>query len=163
MSQSDLVLEINNCEKDILIEGIYNSTKFWETLSPVDEIKADFISPNVLHTKTIDKVKVVNFPIEMEGELVLIEKGEVAGKGRLIEFNVRNNKDVKKLEGNLRIKQIPNGCKVGIFISAFILESAFINILGKNAAELIFRSKLTDFLRNLEKFCKEKDLKELIK
>ncbi len=87
------VLEINNCNKDDLVKAIL-TPKFWEKISPVTEIEACFNAPNVLHTKSMDKVKVVNIPIEMEGELVFDDKGEEAGKGRLIEnmgMNVKTN------------------------------------------------------------------------
>ncbi|MHA1292724.1 MAG: hypothetical protein ACTSQJ_08675 [Promethearchaeota archaeon] len=157
------VLEIPNCDKEILLEAIYNSTKFWEKLSPVYEIKAKFIAPNVLFTKFKEKIQVINIIIEMEGELVLIDKGEVPGKGSLIEFNVRNNKDIKKLEGNLRIKKLPNeNLKVGIFINEFILNSDFLNLLGKSTSEMILRIKITDLLRNLEKYCKNNKIENLL-
>jgi len=157
------VLEINNCNKDTFLEVIYNSTKFWEIVSPAEEIKADFISPNVLHTIIKDKIPVINFTIEWDGELVFIDKGDEEGKGRLIEFNVRNNKDIKKLEGNLRIKQIgANRIKVGIFISIFILNNDFLNLIGKNVAEFTLRTKITEILRNLEKYCKSNELKNLL-
>jgi hypothetical protein len=99
----------------------------------------------------------------MEGELVLIDKGEQVGKGRLIEFNVRNNKNVKKLDGNMRIKALsPNISKVGVFVHHFILEDDFLKLFG-GAAELTLRTKITSMLRNLEKFCKTSDLNEFLK
>ena len=98
----------------------------------------------------------------MEGELVLSDKGEQEGKGRLIEMNVRNNKDVKDLEGRLRIKQIsPSKSKVGVFIHNFKLSSDFLNLIG-GATELILRGKITDILRNLEKYCKTDSLTKFI-
>jgi len=143
------------------IEAIYKA-KFWEELSPVTKINAEMIAPNVLHTNIIDNIKLIKIPIEMEGELVLIDKGEEEGKGRLIEFNVRKNKNVKKLEGNLRIKELSgNASKLGIYIHKFILSDNFLSLFGR-AAELTLRSKLTGFLRNLEKFCKNNDLNEFL-
>ena len=86
-----------DCNKDLLVKTFF-SAKFWETVNPAKKMEAKFISPNVLYTKVIDEI--VNIPIEMEGELVLQDMGEKAeGKGRMIEINVRNNKDIKDLEG----------------------------------------------------------------
>ena len=73
MTTISKVLEINNCPKDTLIEAIYTS-KFWEELSPVSKIEVNFIAPNVFHSNIVDKIKVINIPIEMEGELVLTDK-----------------------------------------------------------------------------------------
>ena len=155
------VLEIENCNKDIVLKAIYNP-KFWEEISPVDKIEASFPSPNVLYTSIVDMIKVVNIAVEMEGELVLVDKGEEEGKGQLIEFNVRNNKDVKDLEGNIRVKALsPNTSKIGIFIHDFKLSSNFLSLFG-GATELILRTKITAILRNIEKYCKTKDLKNFL-
>ncbi len=155
------VLEIENCNKDIVLKAIYNP-KFWEEISPVDKIEASFPSPNVLHTDIVDMIKVVNIAIEMEGELVLVDKGEEQGKGHLIEFNVRNNKDVTDLEGNIRVKALsPSKSKIGIFIHDFKLSSNFLSLFG-SATELILRTKITGILRNIEKYCKTKDLKNFL-
>ena len=155
------VLEIENCPKDKLLEAIYKA-EFWEAISPVSKIEAQMISPNVLFTKTVDTIKVVNIPIEMEGELVLIDKGEEEGKGHLVEINVRKNENIKKFEGNLRIKALTNTkSKVGIFINKFILSNYFLDLFG-GAAELTLRSKLSDGLRNLEKYCKSNDLSDFL-
>ncbi|MFX1258052.1 MAG: hypothetical protein ACFFAN_09340 [Promethearchaeota archaeon] len=164
------VLEINNCNKDNLLEAIYQP-RFWEIISPVTKIEAKLVAPNVIYTHIIDEIKLsvgdfLKIPIEMEGELVLIDKGEIEGKGRLIEFNVRKNKDIKELEGRIRIKTLSidkssNKSKVGVFIHHFVLSSDFINLFG-SAAELILRRKVTNSLRNLEKYCKTHDLKDLV-
>ena len=155
------VLEIENCNKDIVLKAIYNP-KFWEEISPVDKIEASFPSPNVLHTYIVDMIKVVNIAVEMEGELVLIDKGEEEGKGHLIEFNVRNNKDVTDLEGNIRVKALsPSKSKIGVFIHNFELSSNFLNLFG-SATELILRTKITGILRNIEKYCKTRDLKKFL-
>lgn len=156
------IVEIKNLKREDFLKAIYKA-KIWERLSPVKEIKVEFISPNVFHSKIHDEVNLVNFPIEMEGELVMIDKGEEAGKGRLIEFNVRNNENVKDLEGNLRVKSLSdNETKIGVFIHKFNLQSGFLNSIGKSASEMIVRTKLNDLLRNLERFCKNNDLKELL-
>ena len=155
------VLEINNCPKDKLIGAIYTS-KFWEELSPVSKIEVNFIAPNVFHSNIVDKIKVVNYPVEMEGEMVLTDKGEEEGKGRLIEFNVRNNKNVKKLDGNMRLKALSAiKSKLGVFVHHFILEDDFLKLFG-GAAELTLRTKITNMLRNLESFCKTNDLSEFL-
>ena len=155
------VLEIENCNKDIVLKAIYKP-EFWEEISPVDKIEAKFTSPNVLHTDIVDMIKVVNIAIEMEGELVLVDKGEEEGKGHLIEFNVRNNKDVKDLEGNIRVKALsPSSSKIGVFIHNFELSSNFLSLFG-GATELILRTKITGILRNIEKYCKTKDLKNFL-
>ncbi|MHA1146641.1 MAG: hypothetical protein ACTSR8_00165 [Promethearchaeota archaeon] len=163
--QISKVLEIDNCKEEDLIEALYK-VEFWEKISPVNDITASFSAPNVLYTKMVDELLnvggLIKLPIEMEGELVLIDKKEDPGKGRLIEFNVRNNKDVRELEGNLRIKTISeNKIKVGIFIHNFVLSSDFLNLLGKGAAEMTLRTKITKMLRNLESLCKTNNLKTL--
>lgn len=161
------VVEINNCNGDTFAEAIYKE-KLWEIISPVSKIEVEFISPNVFRSVIVDEVKLtvgnlLNIPIEMTGEMVLLDKGEVPEKGRLIEFNVRNNKDVKKLEGRLRIKQIStNTVKIGVFIQILELSSDFINLIGKSAAELILRTKITGMLRNLEKYCQSNNLRDLL-
>lgn len=161
MTTISKVLEISNCPKDKLIGAIYKS-KFWEELSPVSKIEVNFIAPNVFHSVIIDNIKVVNIPVEMEGELVLTDKGDQEGKGTLIEFNVRNNKNVKKLDGNMRVKALsPNMSKVGVFVHNFILEDDFLKLFG-GAAELTLRTKITTMLRNLERFCKTNDLSEFL-
>ena len=162
MSKISKVLEIENCNKDILIKAIYNS-EFWITIKPTKKMEAEFIAPNVLFTKVQDEINVVKVQIEMEGELVLIEKGEDWDKGRLIEFNVRNNEDVRELEGRIRIKSLSNTkSKLGVFIENFKLSSDFLNLIG-GASDLILQMKITDMLRNLEKYCKSNDLNLFVK
>jgi len=161
------VAEIDNCNKDILLKALYKA-KFWEAISPVSKIEVEFISPNVFRSIIIDEIKLtvgnlLNIPIEMTGELVLLDKGEVPEKGHLVELNVRNNKDVKELEGRLRIKEIStNKVKVGIFIHNFKLSSDFLNIIGKSAAEMTLRTKVGGIIRNLGKYCKTHDLEDLL-
>ncbi len=155
------VIEIN-CNNKILIKAVFKP-KLWEIMSPVKKFEIEFISPNVFFSKIFDEVKILKIPIEMEGELVLDNKGEDPGKGTLIEFNVRNNKDVKELEGRLRIKEIaPDKAKVGVFIHNFTLGSDFLNSVGKSATEMILRTKVTQMLRNLEQYCNTHDGKELL-
>lgn len=153
-------MELTNCNKDLLIKALYTA-KFWEIINPTKKMEAKFISPNVLYTKVTDEI--VNIPIEMEGELVLQDKGEQAeGKGRLIEMNVRNNKDVKELEGRMRIKEISaNKSKLGIFISHFNLSSDFLNLIGKSVSELTLRNKITEMVRKLERWVKNNSLNDL--
>ncbi|GAG04392.1 unnamed protein product, partial [marine sediment metagenome] len=120
------------------------------------------VSPNVLYSKITDEI--VRIPVEMEGELVLQDQGEQEdGKGRLIEINVRNNKDIKELEGRLRIKELStNRTKFGIFISSFKLNSDFINLIGKNVSELTLRNKITEMVRKLERWVKHNSLNDLL-
>ena len=155
------VIELDNCNKDLLIKALYTA-KFWETINPAKKIEAKFIAPNVLYSKITDEF--VKIPIEMEGELVLQDEGEQEeGKGRLIELNVRNNKDVRELEGRLRIKALSdNKTKLGVFIKSFKLGSDFINLIGKSAAELTLRNKITEMLRNLESWIRNNSLKDLL-
>lgn len=116
-------------------------------------MEAEFTAPNGLHTKIMDEINVVKMPIKMEGELVFQDKGEEEDKGRLIELNVRNNKDVKELEARLRVKLLsPTKSKLGVFVQSLILNSDFLNLIG-GASELILRTKITDMIRNLEKLC----------
>jgi len=155
------ILEIDNCNKDVVLEALYKP-EFWEAISPVDKIEASFPAPNVLYTKIVDLIKVVNIPIEIEGELVLVHKGEEEGKGRLIEFNLRNSDDIKELDGNIRIKALsPTKSKIGVFIHNFVLSSNFLNLLG-GATELVLRTKIGGILRNIEKYCKTKNLKDFL-
>jgi len=155
------VIELDNCDKDLFIKVLY-SEKFWEKVSSVKNIEAKFISPNVLYSKMTDEI--VNIKVEMEGELVLQDRGEqIGGKGQLIEFNVRNNKDVKELEGTMRIKALSkNRSKIGIFIKSFKLSSDFANLIGKSIAELTLRRKITEMLRNLESWLKTNSLDSLL-
>ena len=150
-----------DCNKDLLVKTFF-SAKFWETVNPAKKMEAKFISPNVLYTKVIDEI--VNIPIEMEGELVLQDMGEQAeGKGRMIEINVRNNKDIKDLEGRLRIKELSaSKSKLGIFITHFNLNSDFMNLIGKSVAELTLRNKITEMVRNLERWVKNNSLNDLL-
>jgi len=154
------VVELDNCNKDLLIKALYTA-KFWETVNPAKKMEAQFISPNVLYTKIIDEI--VKIPVEMEGELVLQDQGEQEdGKGRLIEINVRNNKDIKELEGRLRIKELStNRTKFGIFISSLKLNSDFLNLIGKNVSELTLRNKITEMVRKLERWVKNNSLNDL--
>lgn len=155
------VIELDNCNKDLLIKALYTE-KFWEIVNPAKKIDAKFISPNVLYSKITDEI--VKIPVEMEGELVLQDEGEQEeGKGRIIELNVRNNKDVRELEGRIRIKALSdNKSKLGVFIKSFKLGSDFLNLIGKSAAELTLRTKITDMLRNLERWLKSKSLNDLL-
>jgi hypothetical protein len=155
------VIELDNCNKDLLIKTLY-TVKFWETVNPTKKIEAKFIAPNVLYSKITDEI--VNINIEMEGELVLQDEGEQeGGKGRLIELNIRNNKDVRELEGRLRIKALtPNKSKLGVFIKSFKLGSDFLNLIGKSVAELTLRNKITEMLRNLERWVKKESLDDLL-
>ncbi len=155
------VIELDNCNRDILIKKIY-TPEFWVMVNPAKSMQAEFPSPNVLYTKIVDEI--INIKIEMEGELVLQDKGEQeGGKGRLIEMNVRNNKDVRELEGRMRIKAISNNkTKLGVFINSFKLGSDFLNLIGRSAAELTLRTKITEMLRNLEKYVKSNSLENLV-
>lgn len=154
------VVELDNCNKDLLIKALYTA-KFWETVNPSKKMEAKFISPNVLYSKIKDEI--VNIPIEMEGELVLQDKGEQEEeKGRLIEINVRNNKYVRELEGRMRIKELSiNRSKLGIFIDTFRLDSDFLNLIGKNVSVLTLRNKITEMVRNLERWVKNNSLNDL--
>jgi hypothetical protein len=154
------VVELDNCAKDSLVEAIYKP-EFWLMVNPAKSMEAKFISPNVLYTKIVDEI--ISIKVEMEGELLLQDMGEQEGeKGRLIELNVRNNKDVKTLEGRIRIKAISaNASKIGVFIKSFTLSSDFLNLIGRSAAELALRTKITDMLRNLERWVKNNTLEDL--
>lgn len=154
------VVELDNCNKDSLIKSLYTA-QFWEMVNPAKKMEAKFISPNVLYTRVTDEI--VNIPVEMEGELILQDMGDQEGKGRLIELNVRNNKDVRELEGRMRIKAIsPNKSKIGVFINSFKLGSDFLNLIGKSVAELTLRNKISEMLRNLERWVKNNSLNELL-
>ncbi len=155
------VLEVNNCNSEKLFQALYTPA-FWEAINPAKKMEAKFISPNVLHTKVYDEIDLVKIPIEMEGELILSDKGEDGAKGRLIEFNVRNNKDIRKLEGRIRLKPLsPTKSKIGVFIDTFSLTSEFLNLLG-GGADLILQRKISEMLRNIEKICKIKDLQDFL-
>lgn len=154
------VVEVNG-DKESLLEALYKP-KLWEQISPVKKIEVEFTAPNVFHSDIYDEVDLINIPIEMSGELVMTDQGEIPDKGRLIELNVRNNKDVDKLEGRLRIKTIgPNKSKVGVFIHTFKLNNEFLNLVG-DASELILRRKLSEILRNLENYLKNNDVKDFL-
>ncbi|MFX0008504.1 MAG: hypothetical protein ACFFA7_06470 [Promethearchaeota archaeon] len=155
------VVELDNCNKDILVDSIFKP-EFWIMVNPAKTMHAEFTAPNVLYTKITDEI--INIKIQMEGELVLQDMGEQeGGKGRLIEMNVRNNKDVRELEGRMRIKALSNTkSKLGVFINSFKLGSDFLNLIGRNAAELTLRTKITEMLRNLEKYVKSKSLENLV-
>ncbi|MFW9826472.1 MAG: hypothetical protein ACFFEY_02510 [Candidatus Thorarchaeota archaeon] len=154
------VVELENCNEVSLFEAIYKP-EFWLLVNPSKSMKAEFIAPNVLYTKIIDDI--IGIKVEMEGELVLQDTGkQEEGKGRLIEMNIRNNKDVRELDGRIRIKKLSeNKTKLGIFISSFKLSSDFLNLIGKSAAELTLRTKITEMLRNLEKWLKTNSLDNL--
>ena len=161
MAKISKILEIDNCNKDILFKTLYKAV-FWETINPTKKMEAKFIAPNVLYTKIYDEVDLVHIPIEMEGELVLSDKGESGDKGRLVEFNVRNNKNVKHLEGRLRIKALsPTKSKIGVFIEKFVLSGDFLS-LTNNVVDFVLQTKITEMMRNIEKYCKTKDLKDLL-
>ena len=155
------VIELDNCSKDLFTKALYTA-KFWEIINPTKKIEAKFIAPNVLYSKITDEI--AKIPVEMEGELVLQDKGEQEeGKGRLIELNVRNNKDVKELEGRMRIKALTtNKVKLGIFITTFKLSGDFINLVGRGVAELTLRSKITEMLRKLERWVKTNSFNDLL-
>jgi hypothetical protein len=154
------VIELDNCNKDLLVKVLYTE-QFWETVNPAKKMEAKFIAPNVLYTKVTDEI--VKIPVEMEGELVLQDLGEQEGnKGRLIELNVRNNKDVRELEGRLRIKALaPTKTKLGVFIENFKLGSDFLSLIG-NVGELTLRNKITEMLRKLERWLKNNSLNDLL-
>ena len=155
------VLEVNNCNNEALVQALYKAN-FWEAINPAKKMDAEFTAPNVLYTKVYDEIDLVKIPIEMEGELVLSDKGEEPGKGQLIEFNVRNNKDVRELEGRIRIKSLsPTKSKLGVFIETFTLSSEFLNLLG-GGADLVLQRKISEMLRNIEKICKTKDLQDFL-
>lgn len=161
MTKISKILEIENCNNEDLIKAIY-TTSFWEKITPVQKIEVEFISPNVLQSKIHDHIKVVNVPLEMETEIVLSNKGEDPGKGHLIELNTRNNDQIQKFEGRLRIKAIsPTKSKVGIFIDTIIFTNDFIKLLG-GAADMTFQLKVSDMMRNLEKHCKTSSLNEFL-
>lgn len=156
------VVEIDNCNKEEFVKALFKPG-LWEKCSPVKKITVEFIAPNVFRSEMVDEVDIVKIPIEMSGELVMDDKGEEPNKGRLIEFNVRNNKDVKVLEGRVRIKALSsNQSKIGVFIKRLTFNSDFINLIGKSAAELILRTKITALLQNVKKYCSSHDIKELI-
>jgi len=155
------VLEINNCNDNDLLKALYVA-EFWEEINPSKKMEAKFTAPNVLHTKIYDEIDLIKIPIEMEGELVLSDKGQDPGKGRLIEFNVRNNKDIRELEGRIRIKPLsPNKSKVGVFVDTFTLSSDVLRSIA-GVGDLVLQNKISEMLRNIEKYCKTKDLKAFL-
>ncbi len=161
MTTISKILEIENCNKNDLIKAIYTPS-LWEQITPVQKIEVEFIAPNVMHSKIHDQIKLINVPIEMDAELVLSDKGEDSGKGHLIELNIRNNEQVQKLEGRLRIKALSSTkSKVGIFIDTIIFTNDFIKLLD-GAADMTFQLKVSDMLRNLEKHCKTRSLNEFL-
>jgi hypothetical protein len=161
MTKITKVLEIDNCNKDILFQALFKAD-FWEAINPSKKMEAKFIAPNVLYTKIYDEIDVVHVPIEMEGELVLSDKGEIGGKGRLVEFNVRNNKDIKQLEGRMRFKSLsPTKSKIGVFVENFALSSDFLSLIG-SVADFTLQTKITEMMRNIQKICKKKDLKDFL-
>jgi hypothetical protein len=156
------VVEIDNCNKEDLSKALFMKD-FWEEISPVTKITVEFTSPNVFHSDIVDEVDLVKIPVEMSGELVIEDKGETPNKGRLFELNVRNNKDVQKLEARLRIKSISDTkTKIGVFVQELSLRNEFVNMIG-GTSELILRRKITDMLRNLEIFLTTNDLKDFYK
>jgi len=155
------VLEINNCNDNDLLKALYVA-EFWEEINPSKKMEAKFTAPNVLHTKIYDEIDLIKIPIEMEGELVLSDKGQDPGKGHLIEFNVRNNKDIRELEGRMRIKPLsPNKSKVGVFVDTFTLSSDILRSIA-GVGDLVLQNKISEMLRNIEKYCKTKDLKAFL-
>jgi hypothetical protein len=155
------VLEINNCNDNDLLKALYVA-EFWEEINPSKKMEAKFTAPNVLHTKIYDEIDLIKIPIEMEGELVLSDKGQDPGKGHLIEFNVRNNKDIRELEGRIRIKPLsPNKSKVGVFVDTFTLSSDVLRSIA-GVGDLVLQNKISEMLRNIEKYCKTKDLKAFL-
>ena len=155
------VLEINNCNDNDLLKALYIA-EFWEEINPTKKMEAKFTAPNVLHTKIYDEVDLIKIPIEMEGELILSDKGHDPGKGHLIEFNVRNNKDIRELEGRIRIKPLsPNKSKVGVFVDTFTLSSDVLRSIA-GVGDLVLQNKISEMLRNIEKYCKTKDLKAFL-
>ena len=155
------VLEINNCNDNDLLKALYVA-EFWEAINPTKKMEATFTAPNVLHTKIYDEVDLIKIPIEMEGELILSDKGQDPGKGHLIEFNVRNNKDIRELEGRIRIKPLsPNKSKVGVFVNTFTLSSDVLRSIA-GVGDLVLQNKISEMLRNIEKYCKTKDLKAFL-
>ena len=132
------------------------------------EYNSTIIQPISIHTKygniesNNPQVNIIKIPVKMSGELVLEDKGDTLEKGRLIELNVRNNENIKKLEARLRIKSLEtNKSKVGVFVHSFTLASDFLNLIG-DASELILRRKLSEILRNLQSYCKSNDINNLI-
>ena len=155
------VLEINNCNSRDLLKALYVA-EFWEEINPTKRMEAKFTAPNVLHTKIYDEVDLIKIPIEMDGELVLSDKGQESGKGHLIEFNVRNNKDIRELEGRIRIKPLsPNKSKVGVFVDIFSLSNDVLRSIA-SVGDLVLQNKISEMLRNIEKYCKNKDLKDFL-
>ena len=158
MANISKVLEIDNCKKEDLIEAIYKP-EFWKEITPAQKVEAKFIAPNVLYNKIYDQISLIKVPIELESEMVLSDKGEQAGKGRLIEINIRNNNEIKNMEGRLRIKALTSTkSKVGIFIDELSFSNDFLSLLG-GAADMILQTKITEMMRNLQKLCKIKDLR----
>ena len=156
------IIEINNCNDNDLMKALY-VPEFWEEINPSKKMEAKFTAPNVLYTKIYDEIDLIKIPIEMEGELVLSDKGKDQNKGLLIEFNVRNNKDVRELEGRIRIKHLsPKKSKVGVFVEKFTLSSDFLSKLG-GVSDLVLQSKISEMLRNIEKYCKNNDLKDFLR
>ncbi len=161
MAKISKVLEIDNCNDSDLLKALYVA-EFWEEINPAKKMEAKFTAPNVLHTKIYDEVDLIKIPIEMEGELILSDKGQDPGKGHLIEFNVRNNKDIRELEGRIRIKPLsPNKSKVGIFVEIFTLSSDVLRSLA-SVGDLVLQNKISEMLRKIEKYCKTKDLKDFL-
>jgi hypothetical protein len=158
MANISKVLEIENCKKEDLIEVIYKP-EFWKEITPAQKVEAKLIAPNVLYNKIYDQISLIKVPIELESEMVLSDKGEQAGKGRLIEINIRNNDEIKNMEGRLRIKALTSTkSKVGIFIDELSFSNDFLSLLG-GAADMILQTKITEMMRNLQKLCKMKDLR----
>lgn len=137
-----------------IIDSLSNS-EFWSQIIPMNEKTVEIRAPNVVFVRAADAINIDpmgvagKVRIESSGEVIFEDKGE-DNKGRFLDFYIRDNNLAERLEGRLRLRNTPNGFKIGIFVYDLEMKENTFS-LGKTAAEFVLRTKLRMLVDLLEK------------
>lgn len=147
-------IKTNYQEDDII--GLLNKTDFWNKIIPISSKEINMVAPNVMHSKLSENfalglLGLKDIELIIEGDLIFEDKGTDA-QGSIIDFYVRNNNILEKLEGRIRLRKLPNGIKVGIFIYSIEVKKG--QIVNERTVELILRTKLRELVEKIEEYIK---------
>lgn len=159
MAQNAIISIINefktNLQEDDMI-SLLGKTEFWNKIIPISSKEINMVAPNVLHSKLSENfalglLGLKDIELIIEGDLIFENKGKDS-QGDIIDFYIRDNNILEKLEGRIRLRKLPNGIKLGIFI--YSLEVKKSQIVSGHAVELIMRSKLRELIEKIEEYIK---------
>jgi len=124
------------------LENCIYTPHFWGEYVPAHEATAEFTTKTNMHFVIKENVPL---PITMEGDVEYLDEGNGVIHFRLLRENFHQ---VETLFGRIRYREeAPGKTKVGVFVEEMKLSNAFANLLGKTAAVVEAKTRLTKAFR----------------